>query len=394
MGLRPISDFETHPAGAVPPNCYMRLNPEASIREDRVPKESVLLPKEEAQKCMLQALHRGNCVNSKILPFKGNYTIFQTSPDMINPWSTKILEEIYQAIKENKQSMPAMRELDATSLLCPNDSPIWSDVCATFRPGKLSPDVASEQLKEDMPKLRDTLIDLEYRSRTRLADSILAMAYSELLISLHLELPELKPIVKPVGRILARDLWDFCSARRNCRKHVLFAAKVKHETNRLIDGPIWGEHLFSQELVDECLAAARTANQSLRTRWGFPFKRKWESGRGPFPKNKRFRGKSPARSTPPQITLPVAGPSSNQQYIVVPNPNFTQSPAQNLAYEASYSGYSNRSARGPRGPRGSRGGRGRGASEGQSSASSSRGQPFQRGPRGPRGGRGHRRDRT
>ena len=58
LGYRPISDFETHPVNTAPPHCYMRLNPEASVREDKVPREAGLLPKEEAQEVHVEGTSR------------------------------------------------------------------------------------------------------------------------------------------------------------------------------------------------------------------------------------------------------------------------------------------------------------------------------------------------
>ena len=44
VGTRPISDFERHPPEAELPFCFVRLSQEASIREDRVPRETVIYP--------------------------------------------------------------------------------------------------------------------------------------------------------------------------------------------------------------------------------------------------------------------------------------------------------------------------------------------------------------
>ena len=391
LGYRPISDFVQFPPEAPITNCFLRLSPSASVREDKVPKEAVIFPREEAQKLFMAAMKEMSCINTKQLPFKGIYTMFATTPEMANPLSSKILEETHTAVLEGRP-LPSMRELEQTSLLLPGTSEGWQEVYATFKAGKLTADCASEQFKEALPKLRDYQIDAEFKARSKLADSLHACTFLELLISANDDWEIIKVLAKPLLRILQRDLYDFIVARRICRKQVLDMANIKHETNRLIDGNIWGEHLFPDDLVQETLDMAVKANHNLRTRWDLQFKRKWEEGKGPMPKNKRFRknkGLAAPPPPPPAAVAAPAGPSVAQPFIMVPNPNYVQSPAYNPSYDrgSAFPAYSQH-RRGGRGPRGGRGKQLLRGGYNNTNQAAGRGRSSPRGPRGPRGARG------
>ena len=49
IGTRPIPDFERFPVDGEFPYVWVRLSQEASVREAKVPKETVIYPKEKAQ---------------------------------------------------------------------------------------------------------------------------------------------------------------------------------------------------------------------------------------------------------------------------------------------------------------------------------------------------------
>ena len=140
---------------------YVRLSQSASIREDKVPKETVLYPVNKAQGLLMQLLKRGNCYNTKMLPSKGNLTIFTTPSEFPNPFATKMLEAAEQAFKDDKEGS-ALKEEDLTSLLFPADSEGWKNVAETFTGSKLSPECFSQQFNESLPKLTDGLIKCNF----------------------------------------------------------------------------------------------------------------------------------------------------------------------------------------------------------------------------------------
>ena len=88
LGTRPISDFEVFPPDGTFPYVYIRLNELASVREDKVPKETVLFPLNKAQGVLIQTLKGANCKNTKMLPFKGSLTVFMTLGELPNPFAT------------------------------------------------------------------------------------------------------------------------------------------------------------------------------------------------------------------------------------------------------------------------------------------------------------------
>ena len=367
LGTRPVSDFEFFPTDGQLPYVYVCLSESASVREDKVPKETVLYPREKAQNVLMQSLKSRNCNNTRLLPFKGGLTMFTTPKEMPNPFSTKVLEAVTQATLEDKPS-PVLREEEFTSLLFPADSEGWSDVALTFSVGKLSADCCSLQFNEDLPKIPEGMISKEFEARSRLARSLHSFTLAEYIMSCDPNNEILKVLVKSMVCSLRHDLFDFAQIRRNCRKHVLQNAEVRHEPTRLINGSIWGVNLFPADLAREAVNNAARLNLSLKNRWGIQEKRKFHEGLGPQPKNKRIkRGtlRTPRLLHQHHQMFPIArsasGPqaqgTSNQHFVLVPNPQ--QSPAFNPVYEGQ--GLSFRAAgfvphRGDRG----RGGRGRG----------------------------------
>ena len=351
VGTRPITDFEVFPPNGVFPNVYVRFSQSAAIREDKVPKETVLFPINKAQGALMQLLKAGQCTNTKVLPFKGNLTMFTTPDDVPNPFATKVLEAAQQAFAEDKEGA-ALKEEDFTSLLFPADSEGWKDVSDTFSIGKLSPDCFSQQFNENLPRLTDGLINKEYEARSRLARTLHTFTLTEYYMSRRPDDDILKVIVKSMVTSLRKDMTDFMLLRKACRKHLFLLAEVRHEPTRLINAPVWGSKLFPENLVKEAIDNAAKLNLSLRRRWGMFEKRKFTEGSGPQPKNKRFRRGSfhPAKTQQPQSQAP------KEQTEVASTS--TQSPAFNPVYEGHSTTF--RASYTPR--RGGRGraGRGRG----------------------------------
>ena len=282
LGTRPLSDFERFPAeeGVPLSSCYVRLSAEVSVRDDRVPKETVLLPREKAQSCLRREMREAGCINTTLLPCKGNLTMFTMGEEMPNPFSTKTLEAVLAAVAQGKTSV-SLREEEFTSFLFPGDSEVWEDVALTFSTGKLSADCASQQFHETLPKLPEKLISAEFAARSRLARTLHSMLVTELLMFCHPDMDTFPLLAKSMVCSLRHDLMDFAMARRACRKHVLEPATLRHEPIRLIDGPIWGADLFPRHLVSECIDGAVQAHENLQTRWKISFqKRKAQEGPG------------------------------------------------------------------------------------------------------------------
>ena len=90
-------------------------------------------------------------------------------------------------------------------------------------------DCCSQQFNKSLPKLSDSLIAKEFEARTRLARSLHSFALAEYMMSKDNQNELLKVLVKSMVCSLHHDLYDFGLARRNCRKHVLHTAEVRHE---------------------------------------------------------------------------------------------------------------------------------------------------------------------
>ena len=76
IGTRPVSDFDKFSPEAELPFCWVRLSQDASIREDRVPKETVLYPRDRAQNCFMTVMKAAGYVNTRLVPFTGKFTMF------------------------------------------------------------------------------------------------------------------------------------------------------------------------------------------------------------------------------------------------------------------------------------------------------------------------------
>ena len=362
IGTRPISDFERHPPTAELPYCYVRLSPEAVIREDKVPKETIIFPKEKAQSCFLQILRATECVNTKVTPFKGNLTMFTTNEQTPIPFASKMLDAVNQALIDEKTNM-VLREEESTSLLFPGDSHAWEEVAQTFSGGKLDQDCASVQFNENLPKLSNHMVEVEFAARMRLARTLSSLTSVELGVLSRPEDDLYKVVAKGMLPSFRQDLTDFGIARRNCRKHILQYARVRHEPTRLINSPLWGPNLFPKAIVAEVIHTASQSNTSLRTRWDMPFKRKSQESVGPQPKNKRANVQYlPNIQQPQQAMVVPVSPSGQpiqglqgQQFVVL---NTQPSPAYNRKYEKQ-----NFRNPGFQGNRGGRGGQWRGGNQ-------------------------------
>ena len=185
------------------------------MREDKVSKETVLFARERAQATFLQFARASGCVNTKEVPHKGQYTIFLTSPSSYNPFSTKVAEAVYEAVKEDKKSL-SLREEEVTSLLLPADSEVWEGVEATFKEGKLSADCASVQFKEDLPKLPESMIEAEFSYRSRLERTLNSFTLAESLMLQHEEIETLKVLVKSMVASLRQDLMASSAYLQEC----------------------------------------------------------------------------------------------------------------------------------------------------------------------------------
>ena len=69
-----------------------------------VPKEIVLYPGDKAQNVLMSAMKKVGCENTRLLPFKGTFTIFKTPSTMPNPFGAKVLEAVLQTANFDKGS--------------------------------------------------------------------------------------------------------------------------------------------------------------------------------------------------------------------------------------------------------------------------------------------------
>ncbi|XP_068248914.1 uncharacterized protein [Palaemon carinicauda] len=384
IGTRPLEDLEFYPPGLeFPFNGFVRLKEHALVRMDKVPKETVIFLKEQAQAVWARTLSEWGCTNSKLTPHKGAYTIFTTASSITLPLIDKVTELTIQAVKEGS-TMPALKETDPTSLLIPSTSATWDDASSTFTVGKLDPDCASTLFSEKLPRLLESLLKTEFETRNRLARSLHSI---ESLASVYPMETLFRVFTKNLLLSYQVDLHDFWSARVSCRKFVLSEASIRHEPNRLIASSSWGKNLFPQDEVNKVLQDAARANQNLQVRWGLTTKRKIESHKQTFFKKKqRFtpyktnQGHFHQSSVPHTSTQSSSASTSQQQappqqvvYLTAPpgtqpNPTWMSSPAYNPSYEpsGSFRGHQRGSYRGrgqfrhrggPR-ARGARGGKG------------------------------------
>ncbi|XP_064108924.1 uncharacterized protein LOC135217142 [Macrobrachium nipponense] len=199
-GTRPIEDFELFPAGLkFPFPGFVRLA-HALVRIDKVPKEMVIFPREQAQAAWVRSLSEWGCVNTKLTPHKGKYTMFVTPEGIPSPCTSKVAELTLQAVTEDKP-MPVLRETEATSLLLPTGLDFLANAQATFTLGKLDPECASDLFSERLPKLPDHLVKAEFEARSRLARSINSGTAAELVASTYED--------EQVFRVLTKAVTDF-----------------------------------------------------------------------------------------------------------------------------------------------------------------------------------------
>ena len=136
LGTRALSDFEMAPEGATFPHCYLRLTPEASVRVDRVPKETVIFPRERAQAILVSELNKIKATNTKIGASKGSLVSYVAPQEIPLPCTTKVAREVIAAAKEDRP-LPSLRELEQPSLVLPGDDVLWQGVAETFSQGKV-----------------------------------------------------------------------------------------------------------------------------------------------------------------------------------------------------------------------------------------------------------------
>ncbi|XP_068217558.1 uncharacterized protein [Palaemon carinicauda] len=388
FGTRPIEDFEFFPPGLqFPFPGFARLTEEALVRLDKVPKETVIFPKEQAQSVWVRTLNEWGCTNTMLTPHKSTYTMFLVDEQTPTPCVTKMVELALQAVTEDKP-LPQLRETDPTSLLFPSDNECWLNIQSTFTSGKLSADCASTQFSERLPRLPETLIRLEFESRSRFSRSLNISTMAEMFSLTYDEEHSFKVMTKATLQSLLADCYDFLVTKRRCRKHVLSEATIRHEPNKLIKASAWGPDLFPEDMVNSVLSEAARVNQSLKVRWGLTPKRKFEQSSIHSRGRKRLRPYSSTQFRQPiQVvqSAPVSQgiqPSTSKsqpqvKYVLVPEnqvaSNSFTSPVYNPVYESRFSSQGYQRGRGP----GSRG----------SFQNRSKGRYFSRG-KGSRGGRG------
>ncbi|XP_064089448.1 uncharacterized protein LOC135203593 isoform X1 [Macrobrachium nipponense] len=276
-GTRRIEDFEFHPTGLTTPFMgYARLTETALNREDKIPRETVLYSRDQAQREWVHCLEDWDCSNTRLQAFKSPFTIYVTEEESPLPFTTKLMKTTMQAAMKD-EPLPQLKEADPTSPLFPAFGDLWENLPATFTVGKLKPDCAMEQLGEKLPRLPDNLIQAEFDARTRLGRTLNSLVITEEAALTYASEPLFKILAKSQMQTVQADAYDFIVARRNCRKHVLQEATIRHEPNRLLASNIWGADLFPESSVNEVHHEASRLNQSLRARWGISAKRKQEN---------------------------------------------------------------------------------------------------------------------
>ncbi|XP_064116856.1 uncharacterized protein LOC135222647 [Macrobrachium nipponense] len=362
-GTRPVEDYEFFPPGLqFPFPGYARLAEEALVRVDKVPEETVIYPRDQAQSAWVRILTEWECVNTELMPHNGSYTMFVAPDNIPTPCTSKIAELTLQAGMEDKP-MPQLKETEATSLLFPRDLECWGGAPATFTVGKLNRDCAMTQFGELLPRIPDTMLKAEFEARCRLSRSINSVTIAELTASVFAEEPLFRVLTKSMLQAYLSDLYDFIVARRACRKHVFANASIRHEPNKLINASIWGANIFPEDMVNSVLSEAARANQSLHDRWGLHFKRKFEA-LGPHAKRRRRPGNCQSFQTSQpqavvqtvpvsQISKPSTSKAQPQEQFVLLQSQPTQQPSSSAYRQRAGSRVLSR-GRGFRGGRGSK----------------------------------------
>lgn len=117
LGTRRLEELEFFPPGLEPPYpSFARLTEEAWIRSDKVPKETVIFPRDQAQSSLLRTLTEWQAENTKLTPAKGAFTMFSLGEILPTPCTSKVASLTGQACMEGKP-LPHLRETDPTSRL-------------------------------------------------------------------------------------------------------------------------------------------------------------------------------------------------------------------------------------------------------------------------------------
>ena len=351
MGTRLFSELEFFPSREAFPDCFIRLKDESSIRDDNIPKETIILDFQKAQDFVVSISKALSFSNSGQTAFDKRKATFVASEGQAFPFASKALMACLKAFEQNKEP-PQLEECKPTSILVPNDSVEWKGVHRTFITEKLDKDVASQQFNERLPTLPAQLLSTEAESKKKLATILTQQCLLESLMAQCNGNESYKVLSKLHLSTLYDALANFIRARRACRQHIFNSCRIPHEPRKLINSCIWGEHLFPDDVVKAVIERAATENKSLLDKWGlktFQGKRKF------FPSGDFYHTKKP-RQSPPVAPAPPAPPAPQA-------PAATSSPATNPRYEAQGQSQSFRQPYRPRGGyRGGRGGKSGGAS--------------------------------
>ena len=152
------------------------------------------------------------------------------------PFAEKAVQEAFKAATEEK-AVPHFPEISPTSLLLPRASGLWEEVVETFVPKVLDRDVGLHQWGEPLNKLPERLLLPKYEARTHLSASLHHQTFIEsAMFAAAGESHDIfAALVKSHLLTLVRDLHSFARAHRECRKHMLKRATIRHEPERLIN---------------------------------------------------------------------------------------------------------------------------------------------------------------
>ena len=188
----------------------------------------------------------------------------------------------------------------------------------TFVPKKLASDIASKQLKENLPHLPESLLKKEWEARESLARSLAHQTTLETCLHMDIENSMYAVLAKQHMWSFLRDVDVFIKARKACRVHVLANARVRHEANQLIHSSPWGTDLFPAAVVKSVLDKAANENRSLLDRW---------DARPKFGGKKRsmnFQQGKQKKSRPYKPQYRVSEPAPNSSVSPATNPRFEQ----------------------------------------------------------------------
>ena len=93
-------------------------------------------------------------------------------------------------------------------------------------------------------RLPENLIRAEFEARLRLQRTLHSCTALEMAIMQNPDIDMMKVVMKSLLTSLRKDLPDFMTARRDCRRHVLQNATNRHDPKRLIKASLWGDQLF------------------------------------------------------------------------------------------------------------------------------------------------------